>query len=624
MDEKTKKANFYVWDDIVVDAHRAVVTRRGERLTITAKVVDLLLILLERRGHIVEKAELMELLWPNSFVEEANLAQNVAVLRRALGDNPKAAKLIRTIPGRGYEFVGAVSVRDTEEPPVVAESNQTDVRGRGIGYALAVGALAALLLAAGAYFFIRQNSEPQVDGVRRVAVLPLKPVNIENRDPIIEFAVAESLILKLSGAENLSVSALSTVRRYTDPDLDPVEVGRELQADYVVSSNYQSVNGKIRVTAQLFDSKSGRSVETFVSSTDVEDVFVMQDFVANEIGNRLLSHFGNATGQYWAKRGTVSEEAYRTYLQAQLLVERENAADIEHSIKLFDKALELDKNFAAAWAGKGRAHCAFSHWSGTSSPDTEYKIAGPAIERALELDPELAEAYAVKGIIYTDYYWNYAEAEKSFRRAWELAPNVASYRRWYANRAILFGSPNDAMEAIKKAIDLNPTYEFQFRVYAWVLYQSRKYDEAIQTLESFVETDSNSASAYGDLWRVYSAKGDGEKAFAAFIRHREISKADPAVLDSFKTSYAQKGWPAVLLAFKEELKKDRPGEGYWPNYYALASVAAMTGDRELAFESLEQAIKYKSAWIPSIKVEPALDPLREDPRFADLLKRSGY
>jgi tetratricopeptide (TPR) repeat protein len=186
----------------------------------------------------------------------------------------------------------------------------------------------------------------------------------------------------------------------------------------------------------------------------------------------------------------------------------------------------------------------------------------------------------------------------------------------------LFGSPNDAVEAIKKAIDLNPTYEFQFRVYAWILYQSRKYDEAIQTLESFVETDSNSGSAYGDLWRVYSAKGDGEKAFAAFIRHREISKADPAVLDSFKTSYAQKGWPAVLLAFKEELKKDRPGEGYWPNYYALASVSAMTGDRELAFESLEQAIKYKSAWIPSIKVEPALDPLREDPRFADLLKRS--
>ena len=194
MDEKTKKANFYVWDDIVVDAHRAVVMRGGERLTITAKVVDLLLILLERRGHIVEKAELMELLWPNSFVEEANLAQNVAVLRRALGDNPKAAKLIRTIPGRGYEFVGAVSVRDTDEPPVIAESNPTDVRRLGIGYALTVGALAALLLAAGAYFFMRRDSEPKAAGVRRVVVLPLKPVNLENRDPISGFPVYKALL----------------------------------------------------------------------------------------------------------------------------------------------------------------------------------------------------------------------------------------------------------------------------------------------------------------------------------------------------------------------------------------------------------------------------------------------
>lgn len=613
-----------MWDDMVVDSARAVVTRGGEHLTMTAKVVDLLLILLERRGQIVEKAELMELLWPNSFVEEANLAQNVAVLRRALGDNPKAARLIRTIPGRGYEFVGEVSVSDTEPTSVAIESEPTVARQHGMGYVLAVGALAALLIAAGAFFFLPRGSEPQAAGVSRVAVLPLKPVNIENRDPIVEFAVAESLILKLSKAQNLSVSALSNVRRYTHPDLDPIAVGRELRADYVVSSNYQSANGRIRVTSQLFHSQSGRVVETFVSSTDSADVFVMQDFVANEIGNRLLSYFGNETGQYLAKRGTDNEEAYRTYLQAQFLIEKETLPDIEHSLKLFDKALELDQNFAAAWAGKGRAHCAYSHYSTTSSPDEEYKIAGPAVERALELDPDLAEAYAVKGIIYNDYYWNYAESEKLLRRAWELAPNVAAYRRWFSYRAVNYGKPDEAIESLEKAIELSPTYMMHFRHYGWLLYKARRYDESIKAVESYLETDPNSAGAYGDLWRVYTSKGDEAKAFDAFVTYLEKSKRDVKEIDSYKAAYSQKGWPAVLAAYKEALKKIRPAEGYWPNHYTLGSVAAMAGDRELAFESLELANKYKSASISGIKSDPSLDSLRDDPRFDDLLKRSGY
>ncbi|HKP70458.1 MAG TPA: winged helix-turn-helix domain-containing protein [Pyrinomonadaceae bacterium] len=626
MDGKSEKARFYLWDDIVVDSDRAVVTQSGERLTMTAKVFDLLLILLERRGQIVEKAELMELLWPNSFVEEANLAQNVAVLRRALGDNPKAARLIRTIPGRGYEFVGDVSVTNAEPatPVIIDEIKRAETRGRGIGYVLAIGSIAALLIAAGAYFLLGRDSEPQVAGISRVAVLPLKPVNIENRDPIVEFAVAESLILKLSKAQNLSVSALSNVRRYTDPDLDPVTVGRELRADYVVSSNYQSVNGKIRVTSQLFHSQSGRSVETFVSSTDSGDVFVMQDFVANEIGNRLLSYFGNATGQYLAKRGTENEEAYRTYLQAQYLIEKENLTDVEHSIKLFDKALELDSNFAAAWAGKGRAHCALSHFSSTTTPDEQYKIAGPAIERALELDPDLAEAYGVKGIIYNDYYWNYEEADKSFHRAWELAPNTASYRRWYSSRAVNYGNPDEAIEAAKKAIDLNPTYIEQLYVYGWVLYRARRYDESINTVESLMETDANSPRPYENLWRAYSAKADGEKAFTAFMKLQERSNRDSGELERYRAAYSQKGWQAVLTAYKDVLKKDRPGENYWPYHYRLGSVAAMSGDRELAFESLNLANKYKSALIPSIKSDAALDSLRDDPRFEDLLKRSGY
>ena len=156
-----------------------------------------------------------------------------------------------------------------------------------------------------------------------------------------------------------------------------------------------------------------------------------------------------------------------------------------------------------------------------------------------------------------------------------------------------------------------------------MLFKARRYDESIKVIESYLETDPNSAGAYGDLWRVYRAKGDEARAFDAFIKYHEKSNR-VAELDQYKTTYAQKGWPAVLSAYKEVLKKARPAGGYWPGHYTLGAVAAMAGDRELAFESLDLANKYKSAFISGIKADPSLDSLRDDPRFADLLKRSGY
>src|SRR5687767_7467316 len=177
------------------------------------------------------------------------------------------------------------------------------------------------------------------------------------------------------------VRPLSATRRYAGLEQDPLDAGREQQADYVLASNYQLAAGRIRITAQLLHVASGRVEETYKSEKDAGDVFAMQDAVADEVGRLFLARFAAGSGSPAAGRGTTNEEAYRLYLQGRYLVEKESRADAKRAVELFDQALSLDPNYAKAWAGKARAHCLFAH-TGGSTPDAEFAKARPAIERA--------------------------------------------------------------------------------------------------------------------------------------------------------------------------------------------------------------------------------------------------
>jgi TolB-like protein len=279
------------------------------------------------------------------------------------------------------------------------------------------------------------------------------PLSENNRDTIVEFAVAESLILKMSTAPNFYVRPFSAVRKYVELDRDPIEAGKELNADYVLSSNYQIIDGRIRVTSQLFDTRTGKAHATFTSESDAHDKFIMQDKIANEIGNAIFASFGHRGSVFTAKRGTANEEAYRLYLQGQYLVDKKTRKDAERAIQIFDQALALDPNFAHAWAGKAGAHCTFAHMGGIA-PNLAFVTAKPALSRAFELDPNLAEAHAVRGIITFDYDWDFDKGLQHFRKALQINPQHEMARRWYANRLGLLGRYDEALTEII----MNQTY----------------------------------------------------------------------------------------------------------------------------------------------------------------------
>lgn len=675
-----KNGQIYEFAEFRLIPAENLLLRDGQSVPIKPKVFSALVYLVERNGHLVEKGELMDRVWEDAFVEEAAVARCVWAIRNALGEGSENRKFIQTVPKRGYRFVGNVTevngagpdgphaepevlspivngnvlpltrpngksmtaarpARESEnivvsfpvldeaaETPTNSEITPAAIKGQASRLRakyLAFGLLTGLfVLSIGTYyFFTRTPATAGTDG-SRIAVLPLRPINADNRDPIFEFAIAESLILKLSSDKNLIVRPLSAVRRYIELDTDPIDAGRELKADFVLSSNYQLVNGRIRVTSQLLNIHTGQTEDTFKSESDAADAFSMQDAVANEIGNAMFARLGHKQTEYIAKRGTVSEEAYRLYLQGQYLVDKKTRSDAKRAIEIFDEALRLDPNYAHAWAGKAAAHCTFAHMGGIE-PKLAFTTAKPALRKAFELDPNLAEAHAVRGIISFDFDWEFKSGLEHFRKALELNPHHEMARRWYANRLALMGRYDEALTEIKTLIDINPSGIFQQWDLANILYQSRRYDEAVVQLHRLLEMDPNMAWAPKLIWVSYHMKGDHEQAYTWFMKFQEKRKTDPAELEVYKKTYETSGWPGVLVKHSEILQTRYKNDEYDPTSGEILLVASLVGDKDTAFKFANNGIKYRDLWVPYLLSDPAFDSLRNDPRFNLLLRRAG-
>ncbi|MCA1626306.1 MAG: hypothetical protein LC778_21455, partial [Acidobacteria bacterium] len=325
---------------------------------------------------------------------------------------------------------------------------------------LAGVALVALLIATigvSYYFFYVGKSPLRVEGKKSIAVLPLKPINTANRDEIYEVGIADSLIHQLGSMNGFVVRPLSAIRKYADVGQDALAAGREQQVDYVLASNYQLAGGKIRVTSQLINVASGQIEETYKSEKEAGDVFAMQDAIAGEVGNKLSARFGSTSSGATAKRGTTSEEAYRLYLQGIYLNDKRTTSDTRNAVEAFEQAIRLDPNYARAWAGKAHAHRSFSNFGRDDNLHEEQQKSMEAINKALELDQNLSEAYSVLCENKMYYEYDFAGAEASCKRAIELKPDSPQAHNIYARFLMGPGRRFDgAITEIKTAIDLDP------------------------------------------------------------------------------------------------------------------------------------------------------------------------
>lgn len=659
----SRHKTIYQFENFRLDAGHLMLYQNEQEILLAPKVIETLLVLVERCGEVLSKDELMKLVWTDSIVEEGNLSQNLYLLRKTLGEGKNGKPLIETFRRRGYRFNGEVRrievekkislsadspspflpVSSSQQGAVVAladwrhetDKNQPEeANGQSAKFNLAptnpvikskpkyrAFALAALLIGAiglGFYFFYARKTSSGVDGKKSIAVLPLKPINAANRDELFEVGIADSLILRLSSMKGFIVRPLSATRKYADIEQDPLAAGKEQQVDYVLAANYQLAGGKIRVTAQLFNVASGQIEEPFKIEKDAGDFFAMQDAIAGEVGTILAARFATSSNSPKSVRGTTNEEAYRLYWQGRNLIFKRTAADSRKAVEYFQEAVRLDPNFARAYSGMAHAYIASGNFGG-GLPREEYAKAKTAVTKALELDNNLAEAYTVSGETKVIYEWDYPAAEKDFLRALELDPNSDLAHEQYGSYLANRGRFDEALAEIKTALEIDPNSLQNTLAFGRILYLARRYDEAITQLRHVIEVNNDAWAAYGWLWTTYEMKGDNAGAYEWFIKM--LNRTSPERSELFQKIYETAGWQGVRLKNLEleKLNEQKPSG----NYYRLARLCVLIGDKEQAFEYLNKAIEKGHGQLGLLNVEPAFDLLRDDPRFDELVGRVG-
>lgn len=642
--------SFYEFDGFRVDPVNRLLFRDDQIIALTAKVFDILLVFVENSGRLLEKEEVMQKVWAGSFVEEGNLTRNVSTLRKVLGEDPKAHQYIVTVPGRGYKFVAdvrkvegsqglaivqelTVSKTIIEEETVLPDDEpgaqalpETAVRNKPAlvptkqNRLIILAAAGLLVMALLAVLMLGKASapSPNTKPVKSIAVLPLKPVNIENRDPAYECGIADSLILKLSSVKEIIVRPLSATRKYTSLDQDPLFAGRELQVDYVLAPNYQLADGTLRLTAQLYNVETGTVETVFKCDEKCTNIFATEDAISEKVGRLLLTHLTREQNNLLAKRYTTNEEAYRLFIVGNYL----SYTDEEKAVGYLEQAIKLDPNYALAYVRLAYAHRSIALFTRNLA---EFAKAKELLAKALELDDRISEVWTVLGDQRVLYEWDFAGSEQAHKRALELNPNSAEAHCYYGLYLMSFARFDEALAEGKQALELDPTSVFISNGLAQILYHARRYDEAIAQCQRTLAMDADELSPYGLLWSAYEMKREYGQAIESHLEFMKRVGIANEVLQIFRTAYAKSGWKGFLqqqVAWQAQVEAGvvkRPRL----NHFDLAMVYAQLGDRERAFEQLHKAYENHAWRMVHLLVEPLFDPLRSDPRFDELVRRVG-
>ena len=617
----------YGFEDYRLDAGHLMLYHNGEAVSLTPKQVETLLALIEQRGEIVSKDVLMNRLWGDAAVEESNLIQNIYVLRKILGEARDGQPMIETLRRRGYRFNAEVTnhrhrtpavsaaIRFAElesmlvppdEPSDVQENVAAGDRSKKkLAAAIAGIALAALIVASYFVFFTR----PVDTGVKTLAILPLKAIDSANRNIHYEIGVADSLINRLDPVKGLLVRSLSSVGKYNETEQDPVAAGREQKVDYVLASTYQMADGKIRITSKLINVATGEAEEPYRFEKEASSIFAVQDAVAADFADRLMKRFSSVPSGPAKGRGTENEEAYRHYQLAMSLIEqRSHPMALEH----IDQAVALDSNFARAWAAKAYIHRYVGSASDPGAKGGHLQKSMEAVNKALAIDPNLSEAYgALCGSKNSYGYWA-AGPEAVCKRAIDLDPDSSLAHKNYSSFLYTRGRFDESIAEIKRAMELQPVSYDNQQVYALVLFYARRYNESEAEWRRLISLNPNHALIYGFIANCLELQEKDSEAFEYRIKEMALRKElDDEKIERLRAVYATSGRNGIT---RERIKIAEAKTD--PDPAVLARLYASIHEKDKAFEYLK-----KASQLAVLKVDPQLDPLRDDPRYADLVRR---
>jgi DNA-binding winged helix-turn-helix (wHTH) protein/TolB-like protein/Flp pilus assembly protein TadD len=628
----------YEFGPFLLDGQERLLLRDGQVVSLTPKSFETLLALVERGGRIATKDELMQKVWPESFVEENTLNQNISALRKILGDAGDGQKYIETVPRRGYRFVASVRVRaetrvhieervEKEVPALFSEPEPVDLNRPGPTprknrmRLAAVAAFVAVGLAIAAYYFLAANRSPQPaeSPIQSIAVLPFQPLSQDADDDYLGLGMADALITRLANTTQITVRPTSAVRRYTSQADDPVLIGRELNVGAVLEGAIQKSGERIRVTVQLVRVSDGKPLWADKFEGPLTDILSVQDSIAERLAARLALQLTGPQKSLLTKRHTNNTEAYTAYLKGRYHWNRRSSEGYKKAIEYFQQAIDKDPNYALAYAGQ--ADCYVFGTALSLSPTETMLKAEAAAAKALAIDGQLAEAHTSQAFVKERFHWDRQAAREAYVRALEIDPGYVTARDWFALHIAQDGRLDEAVAELRRAQELDPLSPVLSADLAWVFVLMGQNDRAIAEGRRSLETDPN--FIYGRLMIgvACSQKGLYDEALQESQKAMELSKGLSGVtLMSY--AYARSGNRGETERALDRLKElARQGLA---SAYDVAAVYAARGENDRAFEWLEQAYKTRSAWMAWLKVDPRLENLHSDARFKDLLGRVGF
>jgi len=650
-----QEAHSYDFGRFRLKTAERVLLREGEPVPLTPKVFDILITLVENRGRVVEKDDLMKKVWPSTFVEEGNLTQNVSLLRKALGESAGGGQFIETVPRRGYRFVAQISEswgeyqKNQSTTPAVKEEVSAAV-GNGNGqyqqfvssaktapappesslsagvttssitsrfaplnnrFGVAVTAVVVVLAIAGfAYFNGRSKAGVlSPDAIQSIAVLPFIDEAGDADAEYINDKIAESLINSLSKIPQLRVVPRSVVASYKGKQIDPRQIGKDLNVRAVVTGRMRRHGDIISIQADLIDLDNVAQLWGQHYDHKLADVILVQEDISRDIFENLRLKLNVEEKKQL--------EAYRLYLKGRNAWNKRTADELQQGIDFFNQAIAIDPNYAAAYAGLADCYNMLVVY-GRLQPKEGFPKAKEAAMKALDIDENQAEAHSSLAFIKFRWDWDRAETEREFQIAIKQKPAYAPAHQWYSSYLVAVERFDEAIAEAKRTEELEPLSFVASSHLGWIYYLSGKNDLAIEQCKKILDLDPSSFPARRYLGLAYEAKGMYAEAINEFQTGVKLS-GSPLMLALLGHAYAASGKKAEALAVLADLQQLQNQRYVSP--YTVAAIYVGLGDQEHAFTWLERAVEERDIWLMNLKVDPVFAKLRTNRKFTDLLAR---
>jgi TolB-like protein/DNA-binding winged helix-turn-helix (wHTH) protein/Tfp pilus assembly protein PilF len=605
----------YEFGPFRLDPLKRVLTCEGRDVGLTPKTFDVLRVLVENRGRALDKNELMRAVWPDTVVEENNLARNISVLRKALGAKAGDHEYVVTIPGTGYRFVAPVrEVALLAEPQASGEAPAEEPAIRPIrrARAAAMALMAVLGLAlAGLGWHVWRGRARSAGELRSLAVLPFDNLSGPDQEYLAE-GMTDVLIAELTGIRSLRVISRQSVIRYKESKEPLPQIARALGVDAVVEGTALRDGDRVRVTVELVHAPADRQLWAATFEREAGDVLAVQAEIARAVAREVRASLTASESARLTRPPKVDSQAYDLYLRGRYFFNREpveGEAALRRSVHYLEQAIARDAKFAEAQASLSLSYAflviegILPPWEGCPRQDNHARV-------AVQLDPDLADAHTAMASNLTLCHWDWPAGEAAFRRAIELNPGDAHARLWYGLLLLDLGRHAEALTQCTEGLRTDPFNPILLGNAAAVLSALGRHEEALRRQREIAELEPASWSARGMGW-VYVHMGRLDDARAEFER-----AGHERGLAYVRARRGDLTGARALLRELTERAKTR-----YVSPLEFAELHGWLGENDLAFSRLEEAYHIRAPGLVALKTGGEFAPLRSDPRFAEMVRR---